>query len=242
MEKVVYLLWGPGDPAAGDRLRDRLLDQVPAAASAAGARSLVVNVHDTDAAEAPAPVAPPAGEDPHVAEVGVFLDSYERRGPVDEAVAATGLAWAAYLVAESLVDDYGTTPHGPARDWPDGRRSPGVLTVALIHRPEGLDVAEWIRRWHGVQSPVSAALQPRTRYVRNQVVRALTDGAPAVDGIVDEAWPSARHVADPRLFYRAADAEELDRHVRQMLESVTACLDLTRLRSSTMSEYLLAGR
>ncbi len=60
---------------------------------------------------------------------------------------------------------------GP-RDWPDGERSPGVLTVALIHRPEGLVVRRLDRAWHGTQSPLSAELQPRTRYVRNEVVRA----------------------------------------------------------------------
>lgn len=239
MEKLVYLLWGPADPARGDTLRDRLLGDTAPAALGGGARALVVNVHDTAAAEAPAPVPTPPGEDPHVAELSVWLDCYERRGPVDEAVGALGLDWACYLVTESLVEDYGTTPHGPARDWPDGERSPGVLTVARIHRPAGLEEAEWLARWHGVQSPLSAELQPRTRYVRNQVVRALSDGAPPTDGVVDEAWPSARHVADPMLFYRAGDRAELDRNVTRMLESVTACLDLTRLRSTTMSEYLV---
>ncbi len=114
-----------------------------------------------------------------------------------------------------------------------------MLTVALIHRPSGLERSEWIERWHGTQSPVSARLQPRTRYVRNEVVRPLTEGAPAIDGIVDEAWPSARHVADPMLFFNATSADELDANVSQMMESVNACLDLARLRSSTMSEYLL---
>ena len=115
-----------------------------------------------------------------------------------------------------------------------------MLTVALIHRPEGLDYREWITRWHGTQSPVSAELQPRTRYVRNEVVRSLTEGAPEIGGIVEEAWPSAGHVADPKLFFNASTDEELGANVARMIESVTACLDLARLRSSTMSEYLVA--
>ena len=143
-------------------------------------------------------------------------------------------------MVESLYDDYGTTPYAAPRDWPDGERSPGVLTVALIHRPEGLDYREWITRWHGTQSPVSGELQPRTRYVRNEVVRALTDGAPEVDGIVEEGWPSVEHVADPKLFFNASTDEELGANVGRMLDSVSACLDLARLRSSTMSEYLVA--
>jgi len=241
VEKVITLLWGPGDAAAGDALRTRLLEEAVPRMQGAGARGIGINVHDTDAADAPSPAPPPAGEEPHVAEVSCWLDCYERRDGVEAALADLGLRRASYLVVESLYDDYGTTPYAPPRDWPDGTRSPGVLTVALIHRPQGLDDGEWIHRWHGTQSPVSGELQPRTRYVRNQVVRALTDGAPEIGGIVEEAWPSAAHVADPMLFFNATTPAELDAHVTRMLTSVEACLDMARLRSSTMSEYLVSA-
>ena len=134
----------------------------------------------------------------------------------------------------------GKTEHSGPRDWPDGERSPGVLTVALIHRPEGLAYEEWIRRWHGTQSPVSAELQPRCRYVRNEVVRPVTDSAPEIHGIVEEAWPSADHVADPMLFFNAGDDKAvLQANIERMLESVNACLDLSRIRNVTMSEFLI---
>jgi hypothetical protein len=238
MEKVVYLLWGSDGPGEGDRLRERLLSETAPGLLGAGARGVGINVHDTAAAEAPSPVATPEGEDPHMAEVSVWLDSYDRRQPFEQVVAGLGLRHGGYLVVESLYEDYGTTPHGRTRTWPDGERSPGVLTVALIHRPGGLDYREWIDRWHGTQSPLSAELQPRTRYVRNEVVRSLTDGAPEIHGIVEEAWPTAGHVADPMLFYNASSADELTANITRMLESVNACLDLARLRSATMSEYL----
>ena len=239
MEKVIYLLWDDGARRSGDALRDELLGETAPRLLASGARGLGVNVHDTAAAEAPSPAPPPAGEAPHAAEVSVWLDTYQRRREVEAAIADLGLRSAGYLVAESLYDDYGTTPHARARHWADGERSPGVLTVALIHRPEGLDYAEWIHRWHGTQSPVSGELQPRTRYVRNEVVRALTEGAPEVDGIVEEGWPSAGHVADPMLFFNASSDEELSANLSRMMASVEACLDLGRLRSATMSEYLV---
>ena len=240
MEKLVYLLWGPGTPASGDDLRTRLLEETAPALVAAGVRRLSVNVHDSAAAEAPSPVPTPPGEDPHVAEVSAWVDSYDGRAAVDDAMSALGLAWAGYLVVESLYEDYGTTPHATARNWPDGERSPGVLTVSLIHRPADLDYAEWIARWHGTQSPLSGRLQPRCRYVRNEVVRALSPDAPEIHGIVEEAWPSAAHVADPMLFFSAGgDPKLLQANIEAMLESVTACLDLARLRNTTMSEYLL---
>jgi hypothetical protein len=239
MEKLVYLLWADDSSGSGDALRGRLLAETAPRLLAAGAHGLGINVHDGAAAEAPSPVPTPAGEAPHAAEVSVWVDSYDRRGPFEEAVVDLGLRSAGYLVVESLYEDYGTTAHGPARDWADGQRSPGVLTVALIHRPEGLDYREWIDRWHGTQSPLSAELQPRTRYVRNEVVRSLTDDAPEIHGIVEEAWPTVGHVADPMLFYNASSAEELTAHITKMLDSVQACLDLSRLRSATMSEYLV---
>jgi hypothetical protein len=243
VEKLVYLLWGSGDPGDGDGLRDALLGETAPRLDAAGARGIGIDVHDAAAAEAPSPVPTPDGEVPHVAVVSVWVDSYDRRRDMDEALSALERRWAAYLVVESLYEDYGTTPHAPARDWPDGARSPGVLTVSLIHRPAGLDYATWIERWHGTQSPLSARLQPRCRYVRNEVVRSLSPDAPEVHGIVEEAWPSAASVADPMQFFSAGgDPALLQANVTAMLESVAACLDLERLRNTTMSEYLLKSR
>jgi hypothetical protein len=111
-----------------------------------------------------------------------------------------------------------------------------------VHRPAELDYATWIERWHGTQSPLSGELRPRCRYVPNEVVRSLAGDAPRIDGIVEEAWPSAAHVADPMLFFNAnGDREQLAWNINAMLDSVTLCLDLDRLQSSTMSEYLISG-
>ncbi len=239
MEKLIYLVWSDGTDESGDSLRDRLLGEVAPRLLTSGVKGLGINVHDTEAARAPSPAPPPEGETPHAAEVSVWLDSYEKRHGVESALGLLGHRTAGYLVVESLYDDYGTTPYAAARTWPDGERSPGVLTVALIHRPSGLGYREWITRWHGTQSPVSAELQPRTRYVRNEVVRSVTEGAPEIGGIVEEGWPSVEHVADPLLFFNAASPDELDANVSRMITSVDACLDLGRLRSSTMSEYLV---
>jgi hypothetical protein len=240
VEKVVYLLWGQPDPGAGDALRERLLGSIADVVLRGGAHGLTVNVHDAAAAEAPSPAPGPDDEPTHVAQVSVWVDTYDRRGDLDDIVASAGHAASAYLVTESLYDDYGTTPHAGPRSWPDGERSPGVLTVARIHRPEGLGYAAWIAAWHGTQSPESALLQPRTRYVRNEVVRALTPHAPEVHGIVEEAWPSAEHVADPMLFFNAeGDKARMKENLERMMHNVQACLDLDRLRSTTMSEFLI---
>lgn len=234
MEKVIWLLWG--DPSETLDVVDRLRPLVDEPA----VRALVVNQHDAAANAAPSPVPAPPAEPTHLAEVGAWFDNYQHRTVVEDAIARLGRASHAYLVVESLVDDYGTTPHAAPRDWPDGERSPGVLTVALIHRPEPLTEAAWLHNWHEVQSPVSGELQPRCRYVRNQVVRALSLDAPDMGGIVDEAWPSAAHVADPMLFFNAGgDRTVLKSNLERMLATSNGCLDMVRLRSTTMSEHLL---
>jgi hypothetical protein len=240
MEKLVYLLWAP-EGRDRDDFRDLLLRECGPALLERGARGLTINVDDSDA-DVPPPVPTPAGEVPLSAEVALWLDCHDRRGPHEEVLARSGARCAGYLVSEALYTEYGGNPHGRPRDWPDGQRSPGLLTVTLLERPARMPRAEWIAHWHGVQSPVSEELQPRIRYVRNEVVRPLTEGAPPFEGIVDEAWASARHVTDPMLFYRAEGSpERLRQNIRRMLESVTGFLELERIRCNTMSEYILAS-
>jgi hypothetical protein len=240
VEKLMYVVWGDGSAEQGDVLREQLLAKTAPTLFASGARGLTVDVHDVEAAQAPPPMPNPEDEASLAAIVSVWIDAYDRRAPFERALEALGRRFAGYLVVESVYDDYGTTQWAGPRDWADGDRSPGVLTVALIHRPEGISYDEWIERWHGTQSPLSAELQPRTRYVRNEVVRAITPDAPEVHGIVEEAWASAEVVADPMLFFNSGgDPDVMSANVTKMLESVNACLDLSRFRTATMSEYLV---
>jgi hypothetical protein len=238
VEKLVYLLWArPGEP--GDSLRDRLLGEAAPRLLDLGALRLTVNVADSDA-EVRLPVPLPAGEAPVAAEVSLFLDCYDRRGPFEAVLGDFCGRHAGYLVSEALYRDYGGNRFSKPRDWPDGARSPGVLMLTLLERPARLTREAWIAHWHGVQSPVSEEIQPRMRYVRNEVVRALAPDAPPYEGIVEECWPSKAHVTDPMLFYLAeGSAERMRAHVTRMLESVRGFLDLARIRSFAMSEYLL---
>jgi len=239
MEKVIYVLWGDDDL---DRpsLRKHLLDDVAPQLLELGVQGLSMNIDDEDA-DVAGPVQQPPHEDPHLATISVWVDAYDRRRlPVERAIHGVGLRTHGYVVSESIYTDYGDTRWAGPRDWPDGQRSPGILTVALLRRPADYDPLAWIRHWHGVQSPESAQIQPRTRYVRNAVVFPVDDNAPVVHGIVDEAWPSRQHVEDPMLFYCAgSDPARCRANIERMIRSVTGFLDLEELRSNTMSEYLL---
>jgi len=237
MEKLMYVMWGPG-PEGSNSYRDELLDEIlPRIRSAEGKR-VSLDVDDSESV-CPSPAPGPAGEDPHVAVISAWVDCYDRRAGIETAVASMGRPFAGYRVLESLYTDYGGNQWSAKRSWPPGDRSPGISTVALIHRPAGMADDDFRAAWHGVQSPRSGEIQPRSRYVRNQVVHAVTDGAPPVDGIVEECWPSIVDVTDPMRFFCAnGDPELLTKNIDVMMESVTGCLDLARLRSSTMSEYL----
>jgi hypothetical protein len=168
------------------------------------------------------------------------VDSIEQRAPFEGVLEAAAVRLAGYSVVESLYRDYGGNQWGAPRSWPDGERSPGVLTVALLQQHPDQSFDEWMTRWHTRISPITEEIQPRTRYVRNAVFRPITDGAPRVSGIVEEAWPSLVHVTDPMLFYCAdGDPEKMNANITQMVEEINAFVDLSTLRSVTMSEWIL---
>ena len=237
MEKLQYLCWPRAGltteefgPIARAAIVPKLLALRP--------RGLSIQVDDADA-NVPVPMPPPEDEPQPFLLVSIWLDRYDDRAPFEAVLRAESDHIAGYLVTESMYTDYGGNRHGSPRDWPDGQRSPGVVMVTLLRRPAHMTAEDWITHWHTVQSPVSESMQPRMRYVRNAVARAITPDAPPIEGIVEEAWPSPEHIIDPMLFYCAdGDRELMKSNLSAMLDSVTAFLDLNELRSFTTSEYL----
>ena len=237
MEKLVYLLWDR-ETRELDQTRKLLLEECAARLLDLGAVKLSMNLRSHP--EVPASLPTPKGETPLSAQVSLWLNCLDQRGPFEEMLRATGARLAGYLVTESLYTDYGDNQYAEPRSWPDGERSPGLLMVTLMEKPDRLTDEEWINHWQGVQSPVSARMQPRTRYVRNAVVRPLTAEAPPYQGIVEEGWPSAEDITDPMRFYGGGGSEDkLRENMKAMMDSVMAFLDLDRIRTTIMSEYLL---
>ena len=106
---------------------------------------------------------------------------------------------------------------------------------------EGADMhwREWIRIWHDEHKLVALETQSTFRYVRNVVVRPLTDAAPPWEGIVEEGFPSEA-IGNPAVWYDAADdPEKLKRNIARMIESCRAFLDLDRIESHPTTEYRL---
>ncbi len=234
----MYLVWLDRDSTRAE-VADRVLGPVREDLLALQPRGLGLDVWDPQS-DIPAPVPTPEGETPLHGLVSVWLDTVEQRGPFEEVLGSAAERVAGYSVVESLYRDYGGNQWSAPRSWADGERSPGVLTVALIEQHPDLTFGEWMERWHTRISPVTEAIQPRCRYVRNAVFRALTEDAPPIRAIVEEAWPSLEHVTDPMLFYCAdGDPATMNANITQMIEEINAFTDLSTLRSVTMSEWIL---
>ena len=122
MEKLVYLVWErPSiDPVA---LRMRFLDDVAPRLLALHPLALQVDLDD-EHAQMPSMVPVPGDELPVRACVSIWLDAHDGRAPYEALLREAGVRCAGYLVTESLFREYGGNEHAPARDWPDGTRSP----------------------------------------------------------------------------------------------------------------------
>ena len=88
-------------------------------------------------------------------------------------------------------------------------------------------------------SPVSEAIQPRTRYVRNLMLAKLTEDAPDFEGLVEEAWPSPAHVKNPFLFYGAKNLWQLVKNMVAIVRAVTHFLPSHRIHTFMVSEYFI---
>jgi len=238
MEKLQYLVWLP-EGTERHAVKPLMIDEVAPRIVATGVLGLTMDLDD-DEADVPAPVPAPPGEHTPQALVSVWVDCYDRRADLEAILDEVAVRVDGYQVLESLYTDYGRSQWAAPRDWPDGQRSPGIVTVARFEQLPDTDFEEWLAFWHGHQSPMSEAIQPRCRYVRNLVVRGLEPGLPAWRGIVEEAWPSAEHVVDPMLFYCAnGDTEVMNANIATMIDHVTKLMDLTTMRSQTMSEWII---
>jgi hypothetical protein len=237
LHKIVYILWPIKGQEKG-KTRDILLGDLSTRIIGSGADRLTIDIDDPEShMRSPAPKLYPG--EPICALVNIWVEELNKRKNIEDMLRYSGFRLAGYLVEESIYTEYGGNRHAGPRNWADGRRSPGITMVTLMERPKRLSRDEWIKRWHGTMSPVSEEMQPRTRYVRNVVVEAITPGAPPFEGIVEEAWPSKKHVSNPFLFYGADNIWQLAKNMCRILRTVKSFLDLRRIRTTVMSEYFI---
>jgi len=228
VEKLAYVVWKRGaEPDA--QFARRLLEEV-APRLRALSEKLRISLVDGDVA-AGAKLRLGRQRPAKSGLVSFWLEQSQERA-VPEALlrSACGLV-AGYLVVESrpLVNR--------TRRAPAGARTPGFSLVSCIEAKAGLSHDEFIRLWYTLQRDTAIETQSTFGYVRNEVVRALTEGAPPWAAIVEENFPLGA-LDDPAVFYDAAgDPAKLLANQKRMFEAVRSFLALERVESHPMSEY-----
>ena len=228
MEKLAYLIWNDDPTVDADAFRDRLLSALPTALAKADALRVKISVIDSDVA---------SGAGLHLgalapdALVSFWLECCQDRAPVEAALSNICDRLAGYLVAESYPLRR-ATPKGGI-----GKRMPGFSLVGCIEPRDGVSHADFARIWESVHRDVAIQTQSTISYVRNEVVRPLTEGAPAWGGIVEEGFP-LEALANPQAFYDAVgDEAKYRKHLKLMMESCNAFLSIEKVDSHPMSEY-----
>jgi hypothetical protein len=228
MEKLAYALFAPAGQD-GDALGKRLKSAAPALVSA-GASQIRFAVVDADVARG-AKLRIGRMDPPKAALVTFWLEQSQERAAAEQVLAACCDALAGYLVVESrpLVN---LEQRAAA-----GERTPGFSLVSCIEPKDGLAKGEFLRLWYELQRDMAIETQSTFEYVRNEVVRPLTEGAPPWAAIVEEQFPIGA-LADPATFYDAVgDPERLAANQRRMFEAVQQFIALDRIESHPMSQY-----
>ena len=233
MEKLVYLVWDRPSRAP-EAVRAQMLDDLAPRLLALHPRGLQIDVDD-DAAQVPTMVKVPDDELPVRACVSIWVDNHDTRAAYETVLGGRPACGAPGTSSPNRCITSTTQ-----RDWPDGARSPGITTLTVFDKPAGMDDDTFYGHWYGHQSPMSEWMQPRVRYVRNAVVRAVTPGAPRYRAIVGESWATAETVTDLTTFFGAtASPDELGERIRIMLDSTKLLFDPATMRNYTLSEYII---
>jgi len=227
MEKLAYLVHQTLDTPGPD-LRSALIDKAAPSLRTAGASQIAVSVHDEHVAQGEG-VTIRRADPPIRALVSFWMQNSDDRQACEQALAPHAAQLHGYLVVESR-----PLVHTP----PPGERAPGANLVTTVKKRGDITPAEFIDRWNNEHRQVAIEIQSTFGYVRNAVVRALTPGAPAWDGIVEETFP-IEALTDPLVWYDCQDDAEYRRRLQRMMESVSAFLDLGQMESTPMSEYWL---
>ncbi len=196
----MYGLWRRPDQDL-DALRSALIDAVAPQLLDLGVRGLRINVEEPLGKSYRVGAQPDGGL--LAASVSLWIDSYDDRGPHEAAIRSAGAEAFGWIVAESEARSY-----GEHRTWPDGERSPGLTITTFFDKKADLDDETFYRIWHGEHTPLSFEIHPLWLYVRNQVLRPITPGAPSVHGIVYEAVATDADMLDFTRFFGCAEEPE----------------------------------
>lgn len=227
MEKLIWPLWKPAT-LAPDQFREDLLSVLAPALLREAVLGLRVAVADT-AVDPAAPLRQVHLCPPPDGLLSLWVHSARERDPIEKLLSSHCENYCGYLVTES-------EPLKPAEV--EGERGDGMNQVVFLKRPDRLARGEWLQLWLDRHTPVAMATQSTFAYRQNLVVRALTPQAPAIDAIVEEAFP-ADAMTSRRAFHGVDTDAEADARLGQLIESCARFIDFEALNVTPMSDYLL---
>ena len=114
-----------------------------------------------------------------------------------------------------------------------------MTQMTCVTKRADVSQEEFIRIWHGDHRQVAIETQSTFGYVRNEIFRALTPGAPDQwTAFVEESVPMAA-LTDPHAFYDAKSEEAYRANLDRMMTSCNRFLDLGPMEVTYVSEYYL---
>ena len=226
MQKLFYLLMDAAE-ADGDALRQAIIAKAGPAMRAGGAQEITVFAADRDVAAG----RPMRQIDPPIrAMVSFWLEDAADRGPSEAALRSLVKGIAGYLVLES---------RPLVHEMPKGKRTQGMKQISCVTKRADLSQDDFIRIWHGDHRQVAIETQSTFGYVRNEIFRPLTPGAPMQwTAIVEESFPIGA-LDDPHVFYDAKSEAEYQANFKRMMDSCGRFLDHGPIEVTFVSEYYL---
>jgi hypothetical protein len=236
VEKICTALWRTAETEPGAVTAWAQSDLLPHLQSSSQVRAATVHTESPDPAQAA--FRHGAGQDGRqlAGLVSVWLDSYQDAPELQALLDSAPVAQAAsYLVCESVPQAYGA-----AMTWQEGEPSPGLSIVTMLNKPEGADEKVFYHYWHELHRVTTAECHPFASYVRNEVARALTDGAPRYRGIVTESSPDVQDFLDPHRFYvSGGDKDQLRANQRRVVDETSHFIDFATIQVAPMVEHVV---
>jgi hypothetical protein len=224
MQKLFYLLRDAAG-ADGDALLRAILEKAVPAMRASGASEITVFAADRDVAAG----RPVRQIDPPIrAMVSLWLEDAADRGPSEAALRPLVKGLDGYLVVES---------RPVVHAMPKGERTPGMKQISCVTKRADLSQEDFIRIWHEDHRQVAIETQSTFGYVRNEIFRPVTPGAPMQwTAIVEESFP-IEALTNPHVFYDAKSEAEFKKNFARMMESCGRFLDHGPIEVTFVSEY-----
>lgn len=233
VEKLIYPLWKEAD-ISPDGFREVLVEQLGRELSQSG------DIHGVRVTVADSAVADAAGRrmESHTpvpdAVLSLWVDSAEAAAAWEPMVDKCVSRKTAYLVVEA-------EPLVSQRQYPSapGDRVYGMCHVVFFRKPAGLDREQWLDIWKGSHTRVAIDTQSTFGYRQNVVVRALGEGTPPCDAIVEENFPPEAMTSDHAFYDAVGDDALLEQRMTAMMESCARFIDFEQIDVIPMSEYVV---